>query len=88
MQITEIKYLYDYKIEVTFSNNQIAIADFENFLNKSKNKMTNKFLDKKKFKKVTIDCGFLSWNDGEMEIDALTVYYEFSNTPITQKQTA
>ncbi len=77
MKIVNVKYLSDYKLEVLFSNNKTNIADFEHFLRNSKNESITKFTDKRKFKKVTIDTGFLSWNDGEMEISAQSVYDEF-----------
>jgi len=77
MKILIVKYLDGYKLEVRFSNGELKIADFEDFLKKSKHISINKFLDKSKFKNVVIDTGFLSWNDGEMEISALSVYKEF-----------
>jgi len=76
MKILSVKYLDAYKLEVQFSTGEIKIADFEDFLKKSKHTSINKFLDKSKFKKVVIDTGFLSWNAGEMEISALSVYNE------------
>ena len=77
MKILNVKYLEDYKLEVLFSNGEIKIADFKIFLQKSMNKSINKFLDKNKFKKVEIDNGFLTWNNGEMEISSLSIYNEF-----------
>ena len=78
MKILKVKYLHDYKLEVLFTNGKITTTDFEMFLTNSKNKCINKFLDKEKFKTVTVDNGFLSWNDGEMEISARSVYNDFS----------
>jgi len=77
MKIISVKYLDGYKLEVQFSNGEKKIADFDYFLRKSTHVSINKFLDKSKFKNVVIDTGFLSWNDGEMEISALSVYNEF-----------
>ena len=78
MKILKVKYLDAYKLEVLFSNNEIRIADFKDFLKKSNHESIHKFLDKALFKKVIIDTGFLSWNDGEMEISAISVYDKFS----------
>ena len=78
MKILSVNYLVDYRIEVLFSNGKTKIADFETFLKKSKNESTVKFLDKSKFKAVEIDNGFLSWNNGEMEISAFSVYNQYS----------
>jgi hypothetical protein len=49
-------------------------------LRKSSHKSINKFLDKNKFKKVVIDTGFLSWNDGEMEITGEWICKELEKT--------
>ena len=78
MKILKIKYLHEYKLEVLFSNGETKIADFEVFLKKSKNKSISKFLNKNKFKLVEIDTGFLSWNNGEMEISALSVFQKIN----------
>ena len=77
MKIISVKYIIDYKLEVCFSNGERKVANFEFFLKKSKHESINKFLNKNKFKKVTLDSGFLSWNDGEMEISASSVYNDF-----------
>jgi len=78
MKILNVKYIEDYKLEITFSNHVKKIADFESFLTSSKNKSIHKFLDKNLFKQVVIDTGFLSWNDGEMEISAKSVFEKFA----------
>lgn len=77
MKILKVKYLNEYKLEVLFSNGETKIADFEVFLKKSKNKSISKFLDKNKFKLVEIVTGFLSWNNGEMEISAVSVFNQY-----------
>ena len=82
MKILKVKYLQEYKLEVLFSNNEKKTADFDFFLKKSKNKSSSKFPDKNKFKLVVIDNGFLSWNDGEMEISAHSVYSQYSKNTV------
>lgn len=78
MKIISVNYLNDYKLEIHFSNNDVKVCDFETFLRSSKNISINKFLNKKLFKKVIIDSGFLSWNNGEMEISAFSAFKEFA----------
>ncbi len=77
MKIISVKYIKDYKLEVVFSNRECKVANFEEFLKKSKHPSILKFLDIQAFKTVRIDTGFLSWNDGEMEISACSVYDDF-----------
>ena len=77
MKIINVKYLNGYKLEVLFDNKELKIADFEPFLKKAKNPSIKENLEPSKFKTVAIDTGFLSWNDGEMEISAESVYKDF-----------
>ncbi len=39
-------------------------------------------MNKTKFKKVSLDSGFLSWDDGEMEISACSVYDDFCKVQV------
>jgi len=82
MKILSVKYIEDYKLEVRFSNQEQRIVDFEKFIKSSKNASINKFSDKNLFKQVVIDTGFLSWNQGEMEISASSVHKKFSKSTI------
>ena len=82
MKILNVKYLQEYKLEVVFSNGETKIADFEVFLKSSRIKSISKFLDKNKFKLVEIDTGFLSWNNGEMEISAHSVFHQYSKNTL------
>ena len=75
MKVSKVKYLSGYKLEIKFDDGKVNVVDFENFFNKSQNPMIYKYKNINKFKKVEIDTGFLSWNDGEMEISSQTLYY-------------
>ena len=66
VSIQEVKYKGDYKIYFLFSDGVERIIDFENFLKKSKNPMTNKYLNKELFTSFTIEYGDIIWNDYEM----------------------
>ncbi len=73
-KITKVKYLSDYKLKVVFDNGEKRIADFKDFLFKSHNPMTTQFRDKKRFKNVSIAFGHLTWEDGQMDIPAESIY--------------
>lgn len=79
MKILNVNYLDNYRLEILFNNKETKIADFENFLLTAKNPSINENLDKNKFKEVVVDTGFLSWNNGNMEIDAYSIYKDFCN---------
>ena len=78
MRIIKVKYLSDYKLEVEFDNGEKRIADFKDFLFQDHSPMTTQFRDKERFKKVYIEFGHLTWEDGEMDISAESVYNKFS----------
>lgn len=73
-KIIKVEYIKDYKIKVTFADGVVKIADFENFITNSDVPMTNQFKDKERFKKVCIDCGHLTWENGQMDIASWSVY--------------
>lgn len=74
MEIIKVKYLSDYKLEVEFNNNEKRIADFKPFLFGNHSPMTTQFRDVEKFKKVNIELGYLTWENGQMDISAHSIY--------------
>lgn len=59
-------YINGYKIKFVFSDKTERIIDFFDFLQKARNPMTKKYLNKKLFKNYTIKYGDIVWNDYEM----------------------
>jgi len=74
MEIIKVKYLSDYKIEVEFNDKEKRIADFKDFLFQEHSPMTTQFRDIERFKKVYIELGHLTWEDGQMDISAQSIY--------------
>jgi len=66
IEIQKTEYLGNYKIRLTFSDNNEKVIDFEPFLKKAKNPMTRKYLDIDKFKDFQLEYGDLTWGDYEM----------------------
>ncbi|MBI4647085.1 MAG: DUF2442 domain-containing protein [Bacteroidia bacterium] len=66
ISIKEATYKGNYKIKFVFSNGVQKVVDFSSFLKNSKNPMTNKYLDKDKFKSFSLDYGDIIWNDYEL----------------------
>ncbi len=66
ISILEVVYKGDYKINFLFSDGVERTIDFESFLKKSKNSMTNKYLNKELFKSFSIEYGDIIWNDYEL----------------------
>lgn len=75
MKITRVRYLYDYTLEVEFDDGTIKYPNFRNFIYNSNHPMVRQFKDIERFKKVTINHGHLTWEDGQMDISAHSIYY-------------
>lgn len=74
-----------HEIEVQFSDGKIVVADFTEFLNKSRNPLIRKFLDPDLFKLVNLDeYGVLTWGDNEMDINPMSIYNGAFTRQLTQ----
>ena len=79
MKIIKVKYLSEYKLEVDFENGIKKIADFKKFLFKEHSPMTTQFRKISKFQNVHINFGYLTWENGQMDISAESIFNnEFS----------
>jgi len=66
IQITKADYLGNYQIRLKFDDESEKTIDFKEFILNSRNPMTYKYTDKKKFKAFKIEYGDLIWGDYEM----------------------
>ena len=66
ISIVKADYKGDYRIHLEFSDGEKKVVDFENFLRKAKNPITQKYLDKKLFSSFSLEYGDIVWNDYEM----------------------
>lgn len=66
ISIIHTDYKGDYRTHLEFSDGVTKFIDFENFLKKAKNPMTQKYLDKKLFSSFSLEYGDIVWNDYEM----------------------
>ena len=85
MRIIHVIYLKDYRLKLTFFNEQSLVFDFESFLKESTHPQIRQYLNKEKFKHCTIVTGFLSWDNGEMEISGEWVMSEYLKNRTPQK---
>jgi hypothetical protein len=74
LEITQARYLQDYKIEFEFNDETQTIIDFEPFLKKAKNPMLKKYLDLNQFKNFTLRDGDIDWNDYELCFPIADIY--------------
>lgn len=66
ISIINAEYLEDYKINFKFSDETTRTIDFNDFLIKSMNPMSKKYLDKSLFQNFKIEYGDVIWNDYEL----------------------
>ncbi len=66
VSIQKANYLGEYKIDFLFSDGVKQTIDFSRFLEKARNPMTKKYLDKMLFKSYSIEHGDILWNEYEM----------------------
>lgn len=74
INITEVEYLEGYRLRVAFGDGVQRVVDFEPFLSKSHHPAIRKYLDKRRFKKFTIDRGHLHWNDYDLIFPIADLY--------------
>ena len=66
VSIHKAEYVGEYKINFLFSDGVERTIDFVSFLEKARNPMTQKYLDKNLFQSYSIEYGDIIWNDYEM----------------------
>jgi len=64
--IEQAIYKGEYKIEFVFSDGEKKVVDLYNFLSKSKNPMTRKYLNLGNFQSFYLEYGDVVWNDYEL----------------------
>ena len=70
--VTNVSYKDNYVLSLTFSDNSQKQIDFESYLKSAT--IYNRFLDLKKFKKVYLDYGDLSWKGNILDFHHSTLY--------------
>ena len=66
LEVTDAKYVSDYKIKLSFSDGMVRVVDFGPFLAKAHNPDTTDYRDLNKFKSFRVEDGDLIWGDFQM----------------------
>jgi uncharacterized protein YjbK len=66
IEIKEVRYHPEYKLELAFNDGTKNTIDFEPFLKKAQHPDVKKYLNKKRFKGYTFEYGHLHWNDYDL----------------------
>jgi len=62
--VTEAKYIKDYKISITFENNESGVIDLEEVILQDKRPIFQELKDKEKFGKIRVDIDTVAWSNG------------------------
>jgi hypothetical protein len=66
LEVTEAKYISNYRIRLVFNDGKTRVVDFGPFLAKARNPDTTDYRDLEKFKSFRIEDGDLIWGDFQM----------------------
>jgi len=66
LKIDSAKYLFDYLIQIKFSDGNEKLVDFKPFLSKSLHPTIKKYLDENMFRSFLLIDGNLNWNDYDL----------------------
>ena len=73
-KVVKVRYLYGYKLRVTFDNHEERNLDFERLVFSPKYEHYEALQDIEAFKKVTVDCDELYWDEFILDIKADDLY--------------
>lgn len=73
-RVVKVRYLYGYKLRITFDNHDERSLDFERFIFSPKYEIFEPLQDIEEFKKVTVDHDELYWDEFVLDIKADDLY--------------
>jgi hypothetical protein len=74
IEITDVRYFSDHKLQLSFNDGKMNIINFEPFLRKAQHPEIKKYLDTYQFKKFTFEYGHLHWNDYDLSFSIEDLY--------------
>ena len=74
IQIATVEYVDGLRLRIAFDDGVERVVDFEPFLRRSTHPAIQAYLDKRRFKKFTVEDGFLHWNDFELVFPMKDLY--------------
>jgi hypothetical protein len=73
-EITEAKYLSNYKLQLKFNDGAGRVIDFEPFLRRAQNPDITQYRQLRKFRSFRLHYGNLMWGDYEMLFPIIDLY--------------
>ena len=74
VRIELAEYVPPYKLRLRFDDDHESLVDFEPFLSQSQHPAIRVYHDRKRFRKFTVEDGFLHWNDFDLVFPMTDLY--------------
>ena len=74
IEITNVQYCSEYKLELSFNDGSKRIVDFEPFLREAQHPEIKKYLEISRFRGFTFEFGHLHWNDYDLSFSIDDLY--------------
>jgi hypothetical protein len=75
VRIESAEYVPPYKLRLRFDDGHVSLVDFAPFLSQSRHPAVQEYHDRKRFRKFTIEDGFLHWNDFDLVFPIDHLFY-------------
>ena len=74
VRIGQVEYVPPYKLRLQFDDGHESLVDFATFLSQSKHPAVQAYHDRKRFRKFTVEDGFLHWNNFDLVFPLADLY--------------
>lgn len=74
VRIESAEYVPPYKLRLRFDDGHESLVDFAPFLSGSRHPAIQAYHDRKRFRKFTVENGFLHWNDFDLVFPMVDLY--------------
>jgi len=74
VRIEAAEYVPPYKLRLRFDDGHESLVDFAAFLSHSRHPAVQAYHDRKRFRKFTLEDGFLHWNDFDLVFPMADLY--------------
>ncbi len=74
VRLEAAEYVPPYKLKLRFDDGRESLVDFAAFLSQSRNPAIQAYHDRKRFRKFTLEAGFLHWNDFDLVFPMADLY--------------
>ena len=74
IELTDVQYQHEYKLQLTFNDGKQRLVDFEPFLRATRHPAIREYLNLEKFRRFTFEHGYFHWNDYDLNFSLDDLY--------------